>query len=190
MFSKLKYISNGIHFRVLMLVVGLAVTLVAAQFITDTIIETQKVRDQRLVEARSMTNVVARSLEKQFDYFELSDIEEILTSVRTNDHVKQISAVDRDFTFFLDGDPITPTLLPIGDNAEQVAAIETAKPSHSISDDSITVAEPLLRGGRSIGAVMIRFENPKFSEIMRPILQSNFFSLVSILSLGIILAGI
>ena len=190
MLSKLKFISNGIHFRVLMLVVGLAVTLVAAQFITDTVIETQKVRDQRLVEARSMTTVVARSLEKQFDYFELSDIEEILKSVRTTEHVKQVSAVDREFTFFLDGDPATPTLLPIGDNAQQIKAIETGKPDYSITDDAITVAEPLLRGGGAIGAVMIRFENPKFSEVMWPILQSNFFSLVPILSLGIILAGI
>ena len=190
MLSKLKYISNGIHFRVLLLVVGLAVTLVAAQFITDTVVETQKVRDQRLVEAQSMTNVVARSLEKQFDYFELSDIEEILKSVRTTKHVKQVSAVDRELTFFLDGDPITPTLLPIGDNAEQIKAIETAKQEFSITDDTITVAEPLLRNGRSIGSVMIRFENPSFSEVMWPILQSNFFSLVPILSLGIILAGI
>ncbi len=173
-----------------MLVVGVAVTLVAAQFITDTVVETQKVRDQRLVEAQSITKVVARSLEKQFDYFELSDIEEILKSVRATEHVKQVSAVDRDLTFFLDGDPITPSLLPIGDNTEQVKAIETAKPISSINDDAITVAEPLLRNGRSIGAVMIRFENPKFSEVMWPILKSNFFSLIPILSLGIILAGI
>lgn len=190
MLSKLKFISNGIHFRVLMLVVGLAVTLVAAQFITDTVIETQKVREQRLIEARSMTTVVARSLEKQFDYFELSDIEEILKSVRTTEHVQQVSAVDREFTFFLDGDPVTPTLLPVGDNAEQVKAIETGNSDFSITENSITVAEPLLRDGRAIGAVMIRFENPKFSEVMWPILQSNFFSLVPILSLGIILAGI
>jgi len=190
MLSKLKFISNGIHFRVLMLVVGLAVTLVAAQFITDTVIETQKVRDQRLVEARSITTVVARSLEKQFDYFELSDIEEILKSVRTTEHVTQVSAVDREFTFFLDGDPATPTLLPVGDNAEQVKAIETGKPDFSITDDAITVAEPLLRGGDAIGAVMVRFVNPTFSEVMWPILQSNFFSLVPILSLGIILAGV
>lgn len=190
MLSKLKKISNGIHFRVLMLVIGLAVTLVAAQFITDTFIETQKVRDQRLAEARSMTTVVARSLEKQFDYFELSDIEEILKSVRTTEHVKQVSAVDREFTFFLDGDPVTPTLLPVGDNSEQVKAIETGRPDFSITDDAITVAEPLLRNGGAIGAVMIRFENPKFSEVMWPILQSNFFSLIPILSLGIIIAGI
>ena len=190
MLSKLKFVSNGIHFRVLMLVIGLAVTLVAAQFVTDTVLETQKVRDQRLVEARSITTVVARSLEKQFDYFELSDIEEILKSVRTTEHVTQVSAVDREFTFFLDGDPATPTLLPIGNNAEQIKAIETGKSEFSITDDAITVAEPLLRGSGAIGAVMIRFENPTFSEVMWPILQSNFFSLVPILSLGIILAGI
>jgi len=188
--SKLKHISNGIHFRVLLLVVGLAVTLVAAQFITDTVVETQKVREQRLLQAQSMTSVVARSLEKQFDYFELSDIEEILKSVRTAEHVKQVSAVDRELTFFLDGDPITPTLLPVGDNSEQVKAIETAKAGYLITEDTIMVAEPLLRNGRSIGAVMIRFENPSFSQVMWPILQSNFFSLVPILSLGIILAGI
>ncbi len=190
MLSKLKFVSNGIHFRVLMLVIGLAVTLVAAQFVTDTVLETQKVRDQRLVEARSITTVVARSLENQFDYFELSDIEEILKSVRFTEHVTQVSAVDRELTFFLDGDPATPTLLPVGNNAEQIKAIKTGKPDFSITDDAITVAEPLLRDGSAIGAVMIRFENPTFSEVMWPILQSNFFSLVPILSLGIILAGI
>ena len=173
-----------------MLVVGLVVTLVAAQFVVDTIVETQKVRDQRLTEARSITNVVARSLEKQFDFFELSDIEKILNSVRTSEHVKEVSAVDREFTFFLDGDPVTPTLLPIGNNKEQVFALENGKATHTISDNAITVAEPLLRNGNSIGALLIRFENPKFHEIMWPVLQTNFFSLVPILSLGIILAGI
>jgi predicted signal transduction protein with EAL and GGDEF domain len=190
MLAKIKHVSNGIHFRVLMLVVGVAVTLVAAQFVTDTVVETQKVQDQRLVEARSMTNVVARSLEKQFDFFELSDIEEILKSVRTSEHVKQVSAVDREFTFFLDGDPVTPTLLPSGDSAQQTKAIETSKPTFDITEDTITVVEPLLRGGQSIGAVMIRFENPKFSEVMWPILKTNFFSLIPILTLGIMLAGV
>ncbi len=190
MISKLKYISNGIHFRVLFLVIGLAMTLVAAQFMTDTFVESHKVKSQRLEEARSMTNVVARSLEKQFDYFELSDIEKILKSVRTTKYVKSVSAVDRDRTFFLDGDPITPTLLPTSNSADQTYTLENGKSSHSVTDDTITVAEPLLRNGNVIGSVMISFENPKFSEVVWPILQSNFFSLVPILGLGVILAGI
>lgn len=190
MVSKLKHIANGIHFRVLFLVVGMALTLVIAQFATDTIVETNKARIERLSDAQSMTNVVARSLEKQFDYLDLSDIEEILKSVRTSAHVKEVSAVDLERTFFLDGDPITPTLLPIGNNEEQIQALEEGKPVHSTKDSTITVAEPLLRNGNTIGAVMIRFENPTFSAIMWPILKSNFFSLIPILSLGIILAGI
>lgn len=168
----------------------MALTLVIAQFATDTIVETNKARIERLSDAQSMTNVVARSLEKQFDYLDLSDIEEILKSVRTSAHVKEVSAVDLERTFFLDGDPITPTLLPIGNNEEQIQALEEGKPVHSTKDSTITVAEPLLRNGNTIGAVMIRFENPTFSAIMWPILKSNFFSLIPILSLGIILAGI
>lgn len=190
MLSKLRYLKNGIHFRVLMLVIGMAVTLVAAQFITDTVVETKKAQAQRLDEARSMTNVVARSLEKQFDYFELSDIEGILNSVRTTKYVKEVSAVDSELTFFLDGDPVTPTLLPTGNNKEQVFALENGTSNFTIETDTITVAEPLLRSGNTIGAVMIRFENPKFSEVMWPIIQTNFLSLVPILLMGIILAGL
>ncbi len=72
---------GGIHFRVLLLVTGLAATLMAAQLVTDTAIEVRESHKERLAEAQSLTNVVARSLEKQFDYFELSEIEGILASV-------------------------------------------------------------------------------------------------------------
>ena len=75
MFHWLKPNKNSIHFRVLMLVTGLVATLLAAQLFSDTLFEVDKARKQSLQEARSLTNVVARSLEKQFDHFSLDEIE-------------------------------------------------------------------------------------------------------------------
>jgi len=190
MLSKLRHVSNGIHFRVLVLVVGMAVTLVAAQFITDTVVETKKAQSERLEEARSMTNVVARSLEKQFNSLELADIETILASVRDTKHVKSVRVVDNERTLVLDGDPVTSNLTALTDQADLLPTLAAGVALYNVSDDTITVAEPLLRDGSTIGALLVSFENPHFSQVMWPILQSNFFSIIPILILGIMLAGI
>lgn len=179
---------GGIHFRVLMLVTGLAATLMAAQLVTDTVVETRESQNERLAEALSMTNVVARSLEKQFDYFELSEIESILASVRARTNVKQVIAVDRDRTFYLDGDVATPPLLGVENIVEQNRAIETGAVDHSITKDTITVAEPLLRDGNVIGSIAIKFYNPDFATVAVPIILSNLYFSVPILLLGLMFA--
>jgi len=181
---------NGIQFRVSVLIAGLAVTLMLGQLLSDTLLETRKAQDARLAEARTMTNVVARSLEKQFDFFDLSEIEGILGSVRQAKNVKQVLAVDPGHTFFLDGDPQTPEILAFENVPEQSQALETSKATYSVEGDTITVAEPLLRGGGVIGSVMIRYENPGFGEIMLPIVRSNLFSTIPILILGLLVGGI
>jgi len=83
MSSRLKKFTNGIHFRLVMLISGVALTLVVAQLATDTASETRKAQSERLEEALAMTNVVARSLEKQFEYFELDEIEGILSDTNS-----------------------------------------------------------------------------------------------------------
>ncbi|MEM9279146.1 MAG: EAL domain-containing protein [Pseudomonadota bacterium] len=176
---------GGIHFRVLMLVTGLAATLMAAQLVTDTVVETRESQHERLSEALSMTNVVARSLEKQFDYLDLTEIESILASVRTRANVKQVIAVDRDRTFYLDGDLATPALLSIDNIPEQARSLETASVAHSIIDETITVAEPLLRNGEVIGSIAIKFYNPDFAAVAVPIILSNLYFSVPILLLGL-----
>lgn len=187
---KFKQAMNGIQFRVSVLVAGLAAMLMLGQLLSDTVLETRKAQDVRLDEARSMTNVVARSLEKQFDFFDLSELEGILQSVRKGKSVKQVLAVDPGHTFFLDGDPKTPEILAFENVPEQTKALETSKAVFSVSSDTITVAEPLIRGGGVIGSVMIRYENPGFEEVMLPIVRSNLFSTIPILLLGLLIAGI
>ena len=190
MSSRLSTFANGIQFRVVMLILGVALTLMAAQLATDTISETKKAQTERLEAALSMTNVVARSLEKQFDYFELDEIEGILESVRTRANVTQVLAVDANRTFFLDGDRLTPTLLAAEDVPDQTAALEAGVVQYSTTEDTITVAEPLHNNGGVIGSILIRFKNPSFSEIAWPIITSNLSSSIPILFIGIFLAGL
>ena len=177
---------GGIHFRVLMLVTGLAATLLAATLIIDTAVEVRESQKERLSEARDMTNVVARSLEKQFDYFELSEIEGILGSVLARKNVRQVVAVDRHKTFYLDGDVATPALLGFEDIPEQAAALESGEVSYSVTEKVITVAEPLLRDGRVIGSLAVRYENPAFADVVVPIIFSNLYFSVPILLLGVV----
>jgi len=164
--------------------------LMLGQLFSDTILEMRKAQEVRLSEARSMTNVVARSLEKQFDFFDLSEIEGILGSVRKGKNVKQVLAVDPGHTFFLDGDPQTPEILAFEDVPEQIEALKTSKAQFSVAGDTITVAEPLVRGGDVIGSVMIRYQNPGFDEVMLPIIRSNLFSSIPILLFGLLIAGV
>jgi len=177
---------GGIHFRVLMLVTGLAATLLAATLIIDTAVEVRESQKERLSEARDMTNVVARSLEKQFDYFELSEIEGILGSVLARKNVRQVVAVDRHKTFYLDGDVATPALLGFEDIPEQASALESGEVSYSVTEKVITVAEPLLRDGRVIGSLAVRYENPAFADVVVPIIFSNLYFSVPILLLGVV----
>ena len=188
MISGLEKIKGGIYFRVLTLVTGLAVMLMVVQLVTSTVFETKQAQEQKLSEARSMTNVVARSLERQLGHFELSEIEEILRSVRATDSVKGISAVDRSLTFNLDGDTATPTSFTQSGSKEQTLALERGVASYSIEEGTIIVAEPLAQNGDVIGALTIRFENPSFAAIAIPIVSSNFFSTVPILALSLFLA--
>ena len=62
---------GGIHFKVLMLVTGLAATLLAVQLITNTIVETRQAQVDRLVDAQTMTHTLAREFETQFSKIEL-----------------------------------------------------------------------------------------------------------------------
>ncbi len=187
MAGRLRAFADSIRFRVVLLISAVALTLMAAQLITDTFHETRKAQEQRLDEALSMTNVVARSLEKQFEFFDLSEIEEILASVRTRESVQRVLAIDTNRTFFLDGDTVTPTLMAVADIPEQSLAMEKSEAVYSVDGRVVTVAEPLINGG-VIGSLMIQYENPSFNEIAFPIILANLSSSVPILLLGILLA--
>ena len=124
---------SGMHFRFLSLVLGVAALLLAAQLFTDTSSEIAHKRQQRIDAALGVTNVIARSLEKQFNHFDLDDIESILVSVRKRGDIRQLSVVDRDKTFFLDGDLATSPVIAVDSNALHDQALSTGKPEHLIA---------------------------------------------------------
>ncbi|MCB1459508.1 MAG: EAL domain-containing protein [Nitratireductor sp.] len=189
MLGKIRAFRTGLHFRFLLLVSGLAVALLAAQLVTDTANEIRKVNQRQIADALSITAVMARSLEKQFDRFELSDIEEILSSVRSRPGVLQLSVVDRDLTFYLDGDPRTSPIASFNNSDVQLRALKSSKTEHKVSDKGIEVGEPLLSNGTAIGSVYIRFRNPGFLETVLPIIGSKLMTMVPILIAGLLFSA-
>ncbi|MEZ5800324.1 MAG: diguanylate cyclase [Nitratireductor sp.] len=163
--------------------------LLAAQLVTDTANEIRKANQRQIADALSITAVMARSLEKQFDRFELSDIEEILSSVRSRPGVLQLSVVDRDLTFYLDGDPRTSPIASFNNSDVQLRALKSAKTEHKVSEKGIEVGEPLLSNGMAIGSVYIRFRNPGFLETVLPIIGSKLMTMVPILIAGLLFSA-
>ncbi len=190
---------SGMHFRFLSLVVGVAALLLAAQLFTDTSSEIAHKRQQRIDAALDVTNVIARSLEKQFNYFDLDDIESILVSVRKRGDIRQLSVVDRDKTFFLDGDLATSPVIAIDSNILHDQALATGSTALRIADGRIEVAEPLLAGGsgfsaaagepQAIGSVLISFEVPGLGETLFAVIRAKLATILPILLIGLVLAA-
>ena len=195
---------SGMHFRFLSLVLGVAALLLAAQLFTDTSSEIAHKRQQRIDAALGVTNVIARSLEKQFNHFDLDDIESILVSVRKRGDIRQLSVVDRDKTFFLDGDLATSPVVAVDSNALHDQALSTGKTALHAGEGRIEVAEPLLAGAGSaggsgfatsagepqaIGSVLIAFENPGLAETLVPVIWSKLSTILPTLLIGLVLAA-
>ena len=181
MLSKLKMLSGGLHFRFLLLVFGLTSALLAGQLTVDTVTQTRNTSDQRLSEALDLTNVIARSLEGQFQYFDLTEIEAILASVRAKQDLLQITVVDRDRTFFLDGDPATSPVLAVTQDAVLDETLDGGKTAHRVLTREITVAEPLIQSGNVLGAVLIKFKVPTLAETVYGIIRSKLMAVIPIL---------
>ncbi len=187
---------SGLHFRFLSLFAGVAVLLMTAQLITDTVFEMNKTRVQRFNEALGVTNVIARSIEKQFWNIEVNEIEEILASVRKRSDVLQLTLVDANKTFWLDGDVTTSLIIPSEHSSLQTQSLESGKTAYKVTPTRIEVAEPLMGsapGGfgsqsEAMGSVMISFHNPELAETLVPILKSKIFSVIPILLIGMLIA--
>lgn len=188
MLNRVKAFASGLHFRFLMLVAGIAVALLAAQLVTDTMAEVRRLREARIADALAMTSVIARSLEKQFDLIELNDIEDILAKVRARPDVMQLTVVDRDLTFFLDGDPKTSPIVSFNFSNVQLNSLKSGRTAHEVTQTRIKVGEPLLSDNRPIGSVMVEFRNPDFAETMKPIIQSKIMTVLPILITGMLFA--
>ncbi len=188
MLGRFRAFTTGLHFRFLSLVVGIATALLLAQLVTDTASEFRKVRERRISDALSVTSVIARSLEKQFDLIELTDIETILASVRQRPDVTQLTVVDRDLTFYLDGDPMTSPIASFHQADVQLRALKSGKTEHGVSSEGIEVGEPLLSNGTAIGAVFIKFRNAGFTETIAPIVRAKLMTVAPILVAGILFA--
>jgi predicted signal transduction protein with EAL and GGDEF domain len=188
MLGRARAFASGLHFRFLLLVIGIAGALLAAQLVTDTLQEVRRERDARLNEALSITAVIARSLEKQFEMIELDDIEDILAKVRERPEVMQLTVVDRDLTFFLDGDPRTSPIVSFNYSDVQLESLKTSATVHSVTGDRIKVGEPLLSNGVAIGSVMIEFRNPGFWQTLLPVLAGKLLTSAPILVAAMLFA--
>ncbi|MFZ1816168.1 MAG: EAL domain-containing protein [Rhizobiaceae bacterium] len=189
MIARFRAFRSGLHFRFLLLIAGLGAALMAAQLVTDTATELRRARQAQINDALSITSVIARSLEKQFDRFELQDIEEILASVRKREGVLQLSVVDRDLTFFLDGDLMTSPISSFNYSDVQLNSLKSAQTEHEVDDKAIEVGEPLLSDNQAIGSVFIKFRVPGFIETVAPILLSKLTAIVPILITGLLFAS-
>ena len=189
MVNRAKALFSGLHFRFLSLVFGVAFVLLTVLSAADTLSELYKQRSARLLDALSVTNVIARTLEKQFDIIELDDIEEILSSVRRRADVLQLSVVDADFSFYLDGDPVTSPIAAYNYSSVQIEALKTGKTAYEVGNARIEVGEPLLGRDRPVGAVMIAFNNPSFWEMAMPVVRAKLVMLVPILAMGLLFAA-
>lgn len=189
MLGRFKAMSNGLHYKFLSLITGLCLLLLCIQLGVDTYNQLHSSRSEKLSQAIDVTHLMARSLEKQFDILELDDIEEILSSVRNREDVVSVSVIDKDVTFYLDGDLITSPLTAVNRSQTQMDALNTAKTTYDFSDNTIKVGEPLLANGSAVGAVMIEYQSPTLMQILMPIIMAKLLSLVPIISIGLILAS-
>lgn len=188
MFGRLGTFLSGLHFRFLMLVVGFAVALLAAQMATDTAGELGRVRSQRIDDALKITGVVARTLEKRFDELDLGEVEEVLAVIAGRSDVKRLTVTDRELGFLLDGDPMTAPV-PATDLAElQLLSLRTGSLRYRVHLDGIEISEPLIADGRTIGSVMVEFATPGLVETLLPILYRKLGALTPILVTGLFFA--
>ncbi len=190
-------IVSGLHFRFLSLVFCVAALLLAAQLASDTASELEKSRQSRFNDAIATTNLIARSFEQQLFNLDLDDLERILASVHKRPNVERLIVIDREGTFFLDGDLMTSPIIPINVTPLQTDAMENAKTTYRVAGPLIEVVEPLLETGnnnfaitpRAIGAVMISFHNPAIGEVLYPMIKARLLSVLPILLFGLILAA-
>jgi len=190
MWQTLSAMTGGIRFRVFMLISLVAVVLMAFELASSTAMEVRARQHQALENAKAMTGLLARSLEKQFEYFELSEIEAILAGVKSRKNVERVMATDAQRSFYLDGDNLTPSLLSMESWPVQERSLKSGQPSYEQSNATLTIAEPLLRDGNVIGSVAIVYSMPTHKEILIPALQRNLGTTLPLLLAGLVMAGV
>lgn len=188
MFKRISAICSGMHFRFLSLIFAVAAVLLCAQLTVETISDLRQQRSEYLNRAFDISSVMARSLEPQFEVTELHEMEAMLSAIRLRDEVQQLSLVDKDRTFYLDGDPVTSPLMAHSWTQLQEQVLKTANTSHEVTDKTIRVGEPLKLGGNVLGVVTIAFKNPSLGEMLAPVLLPKLMMLLPILFIGLLLA--
>jgi len=184
----IRRLGGSLRFRLLALVAGIGVAIMAAQLVIDTGRDYRATRLKRLEDARALTGIIARSLEKQFGQLSTTEIEEILESVRTRSGVVELSVVDRELRTYLDGFGSKKDARGFRYSEIQQRSMETGATEIARSADGIEVAEPLLKGGQPIGSVLARFHNPGIIETLREIVSGKLTAMMPILITGLLFA--
>lgn len=179
---------GGIHFRVLVLVTGLAATLLAVQLVTDTIVETRETQQERLAYAKTTAYEVARSLEQGLHWEDSQKSENYIASVKLKPNVHTVLAANVERSLFLDGDIATPPHNGAKLSAEQLKMLSSDIVQYRSQGNLVSVVEPISISGQNAGTLFMEFDNPGFWTIATPIILGNLYYSLPILLLGMVFA--
>ena len=180
---------TGLHFRFLVLASGIVLAMLMAQLFTDSVDETKKLREQRMSEAVTVAQVVARSLEPRFESMTPEEIGAVLSKIADRGKITEISAVDDRFNLFVDGGSDTGPVDPGALGIAQLNALRTGNTEYSVSRTLIEIGEPLIADGRVVGSLGLTFENPGMSSAMAAVLRANATTGIPILITGMLFAA-
>jgi predicted signal transduction protein with EAL and GGDEF domain len=184
----IRRLGGSLRFRLLALVAGVGVAIMAAQLVIDAGRDYRATRQKRLDDAQTLTGVIARSLEGQFGQLSRTEIEEILQAVRARSGVVELSVVDRDLKTYLDGIEPAGSARNFRYSELQLRSMESGTTEIARTGDGIEVAEPLSKDGKAVGSVLVRFHNPGIVETLREILAGKLTAMLPILITGLLFA--
>ncbi len=188
MWAKLKHILNSIHFQVLLLVAGFALALVLSSAAIRSYQQSHHASAGLLADAKALAGFTARSIEGQFQFMDMDEIEAILASVKSRTDVAEVFAVDADKMMFFDGDLATPGMAPLPETETLYRAMQQSGVQVQTNRGYVSVAEPLMNGTEVVGALMISFEKPSLLKLGLPIFMTNFLASLPVLAIGLFLA--
>lgn len=179
---------GGIHFRVVLLVTGLAASLMAVQLVTDIVVETRKSQAQSLFDAQFTTNSLARDLEIQLVETELSELGTLLLPAHVGKRVIEALVFNSDHMRILSAELSVANSKTAQPTGLQLKVLETGKAGYQVTGRIITVFEPITGHEGRNSVLMMRFKNPEFSDIAAPVILANLYFSAPILLLGVLLS--
>lgn len=180
---------TGLHFRFLLLAFGIVLAMMSAQLLTDSVDETRKLREQRVSDALTTGQMLARTLESRFETMSPQNVDGILDRINNRPEILEISVVDYQLETFADGQPHSGSVDLDSLSDVQLNALRTGKTEYAVYGRMIEVGEPMIADGRIIGSVRVVFDHPGMSNTIGAVLSSNMTTSIPILITGMLFAA-